>query len=642
MKRIRWQALFTIVCSAALLAAPTRAVIRTVGPTGSYATIQEAVDAAVAAGGYNDIRVAKGTYLENVVVPPAFASGTTDIRGGWELTFRVRSLDPAATVVDGGGSGRPFELEISGGRLQIEGFTITNGLATFDPGGSFPSDLPEGGGVRAELTRGAKLFLVNNHIRGNRALNAPPGSGYAYAHGGGVLANLQGASELTLRRNLITENLAASDNNESTGVGGGLWVRAVDGTRVLVQDNRIEENATRANNEQNTGSGVYIHLDNDASGVFHGNTVARNRAERAGTSGGNVGIGGALWLSHDSSGTLDVRRNRWLDNTGSGSSIDQVDLLSNANGTIFFTDSLVAGGDAAGVNALAFDESSLHLTNLTVTGNVTNGILAGGDPSATLTLFNSVLFRNGTDLFTGSGSPGVVANLIGIDPLFRDPAAGDYRLSSGSPAIDAGRNPLVPAERLGVHDLDGNARVANGVVDQGAYETGAGPGGGRERPCGVIAGPSTPIPRWAPVCLCFSDRSIREFRCRLSHPDLALELRVPLPLDLGEPFGLEWVVWPQGAMAGLRLEVELPAGMEALEQKPPHLLKLVSKPGELARAKLAVEVVEKLDAYPIGARLTTPAAGPDQLPIDLLLDLPLEAALEAAKEIRQEASGALP
>jgi hypothetical protein len=62
---------------------------------------------------------------------------------------------------------------------------------------------------------------------------------------------------------------------------------------------------------------------------------------------------------------------------------------------------------------------------------------------------------------------------IDSEPQFADSGNGDYRLSAGSPCVDAGDNDSVPAD---VCDLDGNARIYDGdgdgeaVVDMGAYE----------------------------------------------------------------------------------------------------------------------------------------------------------------------------
>ncbi len=53
-------------------------------------------------------------------------------------------------------------------------------------------------------------------------------------------------------------------------------------------------------------------------------------------------------------------------------------------------------------------------------------------------------------------------------PNFRDAAAGDYRLTLGSPCVDRGRDG--PAPTAGGHDLDGCARLVGARVDIGAFE----------------------------------------------------------------------------------------------------------------------------------------------------------------------------
>jgi hypothetical protein len=58
------------------------------------------------------------------------------------------------------------------------------------------------------------------------------------------------------------------------------------------------------------------------------------------------------------------------------------------------------------------------------------------------------------------------AGNIVADPLFADPANGDYSLQSGSPCIDAGSGACVTADT----DLAGNPRIQGAAVDMGAYE----------------------------------------------------------------------------------------------------------------------------------------------------------------------------
>lgn len=64
-----------------------------------------------------------------------------------------------------------------------------------------------------------------------------------------------------------------------------------------------------------------------------------------------------------------------------------------------------------------------------------------------------------------------VNNLEPVDPLFRDPDSGDYRVMPGSPLIDAGTDtvPLPP------FDLHGAPRVAGAAVDIGPVEWRAAP-----------------------------------------------------------------------------------------------------------------------------------------------------------------------
>src|SRR5699024_8031181 len=65
-------------------------------------------------------------------------------------------------------------------------------------------------------------------------------------------------------------------------------------------------------------------------------------------------------------------------------------------------------------------------------------------------------------------------NNIDSDPVFTDPASGDYSLQPSSPAIDAGSNSDYTGLDEDTKDLAGNPRVydvaGGGIIDMGAYE----------------------------------------------------------------------------------------------------------------------------------------------------------------------------
>lgn len=113
-----------------------------------------------------------------------------------------------------------------------------------------------------------------------------------------------------------------------------------------------------------------------------------------------------------------------------------------------------------------------NVNNCTVTGNFS--FYGGGDAFSTLN--NCILYDNDPDgggnySFSGLNycctlpDPGGVGNITNA-PLFIDATNGDFHLQTNSPCINAGNNSYTAAGG----DLDGNARIAGGTADMGAYE----------------------------------------------------------------------------------------------------------------------------------------------------------------------------
>ena len=173
--------------------------------------------------------------------------------------------------------------------------------------------------------------------------------------------------------------------------------------------------------------------------------------------------------------------------------------------TLTVVNSAFSGNAAGGSGGGIYGNGTLTVTNGTFSGNAA-GSGGGIRSTGSLTLHNSVLWRNDGGDLKGSDAMASARNLIGVDPKFvRDPSDGgdgwgddpgtvdvdesanddfgDLRLTAYSPAIDYGDDALAvdPSGNPLAIDLDGNPRMYDGSpVDAGAYELQGGPAGGRE------------------------------------------------------------------------------------------------------------------------------------------------------------------
>ncbi len=113
--------------------------------------------------------------------------------------------------------------------------------------------------------------------------------------------------------------------------------------------------------------------------------------------------------------------------------------------------------------------SAVRLTNVIFWDNsaINNGseiFYQGGDPIVFYSLIEGCGGSGGGwDSFFGTDG----GHNLDDNPLFVNAIGGDLHLTQASPAIDSGDN---NAPNLPFFDLDGNARISNGVVDMGAYE----------------------------------------------------------------------------------------------------------------------------------------------------------------------------
>jgi len=412
-------------------------------------TIQAAINAAISAGGSNEVRVQQGTYNENIEIKNINSDvGTLNITGGWNSAFTTRDTDYTLTTIDGGGTGRVLWIEIDTGGyidLTLDGFTLQNG-----------SNNTYGSGILIEADFEFQITINNNRILNNTS------SGTDSIAGGGIFAQCTtaGVGILNITNNLIKGNSVTSSGGSVTGAGIDLSFSLA--AVFNVTGNVFEDNTSTNNGYQAAGIGAYIYKTDSGSCDFSDNIIRNNTANGTGT---RSGIAGGITITDSS--TLTLCRNQWLNNTNNGGETSyDLDLFASGTSTLTITDSLVAGADYHGIQySTASSTSFIRMTNLTITDNGAKG-LRQGSTSGTSSLYNTILYNNGTNYDTLPGDTG--NNLIGTDPKFVDSTSYNYRLRPGSSAINAGTNS--PSGDLGTLDLDGKERISKSTVDIGAYE----------------------------------------------------------------------------------------------------------------------------------------------------------------------------
>ena len=402
--------------------------------TSAAHTLQDAVDTADTG---DTVLVSNGVYsVGGKVIPGKTLLNRVFITTG----ITVQSLNgPTNTFIVGAGPRGTSAVRgayLSAGVLS--GFTLTNGntraAATpdwlfersgggvfFNNGGSLSncivtrSSATEGGGGVFLYQNGV---LNNCTIQGNSSFGGSEGIG-----GGGVYIQDNG----TLNHCLISGNTAT----KVTGTGGA-------GGGVMMQYGGDLNNCIISNNSASINGGGGVEMA--AGGRLNNSTICYNT-----TSGGGGGVqlesGGAIY-------NCLVYANSAGDQGGGaylvgGGALNNCTLAGNTS-------------QADGGGAYLFEGGTLN--NCIVYGNTQSGAWNIGVFGA-----GSTVRYTCSPGLSGSGN-------ITNNPAFVNAAANNYRLSAGSPCINAGTNAYVQ----GATDLDGTSRIIGGVVDMGAYESTSG------------------------------------------------------------------------------------------------------------------------------------------------------------------------
>jgi parallel beta-helix repeat protein len=239
--------------------------------------------------------------------------------------------------------------------------------------------------------------------------------------GGGIHATL-GNYDISIIHCIIRNNTAVRS-------GGG--IRMESERSLTLENNLILDNTVTEDVVISRGGGV--SMDITAAGheyTIRTNIIAGNYAQ------GTIAQGGGLWVGYRSDAIIHLICNTIADNEadveGGGVYFGSGDTANVYNNIIYYN-SATDGGD------IYFD-------------SVTNRIGHNNDY---------------TDLY---GTWTDSAGNIDANPLFVDPAAGDYHLQADSPCIDAGTSDVPDPPGLPATDFDGNDRVIGSAPDMGAYE----------------------------------------------------------------------------------------------------------------------------------------------------------------------------
>jgi len=331
-----------------------------------------------------------------------------------------------------------IDATLAGGKIQVAAGTYYEAIVMGDDKVLLGIDGPENTIIDATDLDSSVIKLVKYgaHIEGFTL------RGGKSENGGGIYINF---GVVTIDNNIIRDNVAT--NGGAIGGGGGY-------TQVKILNSTITNNVT-------TGYYGTVSVGNSQL-LVRGNIFSFNEVSN--------GIGGGLVLGGSYSATRLIDRNIFRGNSAAYGGAIYVE--SYTPGVISNT---LMVENSAKFGAAIFGKSysfGLRIISSTIADNNGDAIYTQSYGGRNWTMENSIVYGNSGNSFMGerySYSTKKINSITSddVDPMFIDSTAGNYRLSSGSPAIDTGGDINL------INDLDGNARPLDGD-GLGAGETGDG------------------------------------------------------------------------------------------------------------------------------------------------------------------------
>lgn len=422
--------------------------------------------------------------------------------GNLDRIFDVRNgavLSMTHIDLTNGKSGNGGAIAVTDGRLWLRNSFVRNNTASFNGGALYSTGLGEidvdfvtfedntatfaGGAIYAQAQLEVTASVFRDNVAGALGGGLGVRSGWPITldqltlennsaeTGGGI--SLVTSSDVTLKNSVL-------EGNSATANGGGLaivngegssWETYVYNTQFLTNSATLSGGGIYAEYGELTVQSLYSGADACAGTFDYCTDFRGNSADNPNRNGG----GGIYVITSSLSIDAAAFRHNTVD---SGTSIDYGTALWLGNSEVSLTNALISNHDDEGV--FLVDGTTFNSEHVTYANN--------NQPLATVlsqSAGNVIDFRR--NIIWGNTFPGYIgfASITHVcnnvqtasspwghptneveDPLFVNPASENYRLQTGSPAIDQ------CAQGLPI-DLDGNNRPAGSFYDRGAFENGA-------------------------------------------------------------------------------------------------------------------------------------------------------------------------